>query len=322
MNIIKKFFPMVVIVIIMISFLDGCTQIKNDTAKVTKKIKVGICMASFTDKYGSYMLEEMKNCAKSLNDVEITFVEAKLDSNTQLSQVENFISQRVDAIVVNPVYTDATKQITDKAKEAKIPIISFMLPFKNQDDAVSLIAPDSKQAGTLEMEYLAKKMNFKGNVAIIMGPIQDRAQTLRTEAYHEVIKKYPDMKIVAEQTAEWNRSRSTALMEKWLQSGKEIDGVACNNDEMAIGAVNAIEAAGKLGKIAVGSIDGTPDGLDYLKDGKLVVTVFQDASRLAQLAIETALKAAEGKTLEKEINVQTELVTQEDVDKYLAKWKK
>lgn len=321
MYIIKKFLLTVTIAVISIYLLAGCTQKNSVTETVTKKIKIGVCIASFSDKYGSYMLDEMKNYSKSLNYVEVIYADAKLDSNTQLSQVENFISQRVDAIVVDPVYTDSTKTITDKAKAANIPIISFMLPFENQNDAISFVAPDSKQAGTLEMEYLAKKMNFKGNVAIIMGPIQDRAQRLRTEAYHEVIAKYPDMRIVAEQTAEWNRSRSMALMEKWIQSGKEIDGVACNNDEMAIGAIKAIEAAGKLGKVAVGGIDATPDGLDYLKSGKLTITIFQDASKLAQLAIETAVKAAKGEKVEKEINVQIELVAQEDADKYKAKWK-
>lgn len=322
MDRIKNYLLKVLIIFMIMYLFAGCGQKTNIIEESTKKIKIGVCIASFSDKYGSYMLDEMKNYSKSLNNVEVTYADAKLDSNTQLSQVENFISQRVDVLVVDPVYTDSTKAITDKAKAANIPIIAFMLPFKNQDDTVSFVAPDSKQAGALEMEYLAKKMNFKGNVAVIMGPIQDRAQTLRTEAYHEIIAKYPDMKIVAEQTADWDRARSMAIMEKWLQSGREIDGVVCNNDEMAIGAIKGIEAAGKLGKIAVGGIDATPDGLDYLRSGKLAVTVFQDASKLAQLAIETAVKAAMGEHIEKEKYVQTQLVTQEDADKYMAKWKK
>ena len=108
------------------------------------------------------------------------------------------------------------------------------------------------------------------------------AQRLRTEAFHEVIAKYPDMKIVAEQTAEWNRAKGMALMESWLESDKDIDVVACENDEMAIGALMAIEEAGKLGKITVGGIDATPDALDYLKSGKLAVTVFQNGTGQGQ----------------------------------------
>ncbi len=316
----KNFLSRVLTVVIIICLFTGCTQ-KTNRLIPNRKIKIGVCLSYFNNKYGSYLLNEMKNYAKSFNDVEIVFVDAKLNSNTQLSQVENFISQRVDAIVVNPVYTDATKPITDKAKAANIPIISLMIPFENQDDAACFIAPDSKEAGILEMEYLAKKVNYKGNVAIMMGPIEDYAQRLRTEAYHEVIAKYPDMKIVSEQIADWDRSRGMALMKNWFESGKEIDVVASNNDEMAIGALKAIEAEGKLGKITVGGMDATPDALEYLKNNKLAVTLFQDATKLAQCSIDTAIKLAKGENVEKTILLQNELVTPEDADKYIDRWK-
>lgn len=315
----KKFLPIALITVMTICLFIGYSQMK---VKTNKKIRIGVCMANLDNKYIYYLYDEMNNYSKSLNDVELVFVDAKLDSNTQLSQVEDFISQKVDAIVVLPITTDLTKSITDKAKSANVPIISLMIPFANQDDAACFIAPDSKQASITEMEYLAKKVNYKGNVAVIMGPLDDRAQKLRTEAYQEVITNYPDMKIVAAQIADWNRARATAVMESWLESGKNIDIVVANNDEMAIGALNAIEAAGKLGKIIVGGMDATPDALDYLKSGKLAVTSFQNAKKLAQYSIDTAVKSAKGENVEKTITVQNELVTPEDADKYMAKWNK
>lgn len=320
MNTLKHFLLKLLIIGVIFFLFVGCSK-RIIGIEDTKKIKIGVCISSFNDKYGSYMVEEMKDYSKSLNDVEVIIVDAKHDTNTQLSQVEDFISQKVNVIIVNPVYTDSSNSIADKVKATNIPIISLMNPFQNQDDAACHIAPDSKQAATLEMECLAKKMNYKGNVAIIMGPIEDRAQKARTEACHEVIAKYPDMKVVAQQTAEWNRARGKAVMEKWIQSNKQIDGVVSNNDEMAIGAIDAIEEAGKHGKIIVASIDGTPDALDYLKSGKLAVDVFQDAGKLAQCSIDTAVKAAKGEKIEKEIDVKTELVTQGEADKYIAKWK-
>lgn len=320
-NLMKKYITLLLINILILCLFSSCSKKISQISTVNQKIKIGVCMASFTDKYGSYLLDEMKKYSKTLSDVEVVFTDAKNDSNIQLSQVEHFISQRVDAIVVTPAYRDATKSMTDKAKAAKIPIISFMGPFENENDAVSYIAPDSFQAATLQMEYLAKKMNYKGNVAIIMGPLIDQSQRERTEACRVVVAKYPDMKIVAEQAADWNRAKAMALMENWLQSGKEIDVVASNNDEMAIGALQAIEEAGKLDKIIVGGIDATPDALEYLKSGKLAVTSFQDAITLAQYAIDTAVKAAKGDTIEKTINIKNELVIPEDADKYIAKWK-
>jgi len=317
----KKYITLALITILILCLFSNCSKKTSHISTVNQKIRIGVSLSSFTDKYGSYLLEGMKNYSSTLSDVEVVFTDAKRDSNIQLAQVEHFISQRVDAIVVAPVYRDATKPIADKAKAANIPIINFMSPFENEDDVISYIAPDSFQAATSQMEYLAKKVNYKGNVAIIMGPLVDLAQRERTEACRIVVAKYPDIKIVAEQTADWDRAKATALMENWLQSGKEIDVVACNNDEMAIGALHAIEAAGKLDKIIVGGIDATPDALEYLKNGKLAVTSFQDAITLSRYAIETAVKAAKGDNVEKIINIQNELVVPKDADKYIAKWK-
>jgi len=317
----KKFLSMTLITVMIMCLFTGCAQITRYTSKSVKKIKIGVSLAEFNNKYTTYLLSEMKNYSKSLNDVEVTFVDANKNSNTQLSQVETFISQGVDAIIVNSTYTDASKPMTDKANAAGIPIISLMTPLANQDDAASFVVPDSKEAGISEMEYLAKKVNYKGNVAIIMGPLQDQAQKWRTEAVHEVVAKYPDMKIVAQQSAEWDRAKAMALMQNWLESGKQIDVVAANNDEMAIGALIAIKEAGKLGKIAVSGIDATPDALEYLKSGKLTVTSFQDPTKLAKYSIDTAIKASRGENVEKIIYIPNELVTPEDADKYMAKWK-
>lgn len=317
----KKVSSILLVTIIVMYLFTGCVSIKNSSIKSNGKIKIGICIADFNDKFKSYMLKEMNDYAQSLNNVEIEYVDAKMDSNTQLAQVENFISKGVDVLVINPVDRDSTKPISDKAKAAEIPIVSFNNNFENENDVLCSIDSDLKQSGILEIEYLAKKVNYKGNVAIVMGTTGQEGQRLRTQAFHEVIAKYPDMKIVAEQTAGWNRSKGMALVESWLQSGKDIDVVACENDEMAIGALMAIEEAGKLGSITVGGIDATPDALDYLKSGKLAVTVFPNGRGQSQSVLDTAVKVARGENVDRTISFKNELVTPEDVDTYIAKWK-
>jgi len=318
----KKFLSMVLITLMSMSLFTGCVQSTNDTSNSNQKIKIGVCISDISIKFSSYLLDEMKNYSKSLDDVEVIYADSKHDSNIELSQVENFISEGVDVIVVQPVDTDSTRPITEIAKATRIPIISISTPFVNPNDAASYITSDSLQAGTVEMEYLAKKMNYKGNVAIMIGTVGQEQQRLITQGFYDVIEKYPGIKIVAEQTAEWNMAKGTALMERWLHSGKKIDVVASNNDEMAMGASIAIEAAGKLGEISVGGIHGIPEALDYLKSGKLAVTVFQDAATQGKCAIETAVKLAKGENVEKTIIFPYELVIPKDVDKYLAKWKK
>ncbi|MCB2292726.1 sugar ABC transporter substrate-binding protein [Clostridium algoriphilum] len=321
----KKKLPIVIITVVTVmtmSLFTGCGQKINDTSMTSQKIKIGVCISNFNDKFTSYLLNEMKNYSKSLKNVEVVYVDSKNDSNIELSQVEKFISQKVDAIVVQPVDTDLTKPLTDIAKAAKVPIMSVSRPFENQNDAVGYVSSDSKQAAKLEMEYIAKKMHFKGNVAIMMGTMGQEQQRFRIQGYHDVIAKYPDMKIIAEQTADWDRDKGTALMEEWLQSGKKIDAVVASNDEMAIGALKAIEVAGKLGKITVGGIDATPEALDYLKSGKLAVTVFQNAKEMGQCTIKTAVKVANGESVEKTMIFSNGLVAPKDAVKYMAKWNK
>lgn len=314
----KKNLSIALVIMIMCLFI-GYLLKENYRLKVTQKIKIGVCLSDFNDKFWTYTLNEMKRYSKSLNDVEIIYADAKQDSNTQLSQVEDLISQGVDAIVINPVDLDLTKLLTDKAKEAKVPIISFNEQFVNENDATCYVGSDAKQQGILQMEYIAKKMNYKGNVAIIIGK-QGETQNSRTLAYHQVIAKYPNMNIVAEQAADWNRARAMALTQTWLESDKKIDAIVCNSDEMAIGALKAVEASGKLGKIIVGGIDGTPDALAYLKSGKLAVTVFQDGVGISRGSIDTAIKLAKGENVEKNITFVSELVIPEDAEKYIAKW--
>ena len=318
----RKTLSMALIIVLTMSILTGCARKTDDTSKSTQKIKIGVCISDVNDNFNSYLLDEMKSYSKSLDDVEVVYVDSKHDSNIELSNVEELISEGVDAIVVRPVDSNSSKPVTDIAKASKIPIMSIATPFENLDDSSCYISSDSKQSAILEMEYLAKKMNFKGNVAIMMGTMGQEAERLRTQGFREVIAKYPGMKIVAEQTAEWDMSKGMALMENWLQSGKEINVVASSNSEMAIGALTAIEAAGKLGKITVGGIDATPEALNYLKSGKLAVTVFQNATSQARFAIETAIKIAKGENVEKTVVFPNELVAPEDVDKYIAKLKK
>lgn len=124
------------------SLFTGCAAKTNDTSQNTKKIKIGVCISDFNDKFTSYMVNEMKNYAKSLNDVEVVYVDSKNDSNTELSHVKTFISQKVDVIVVQPVDTDLSQPITDIAKAAKVPIMSIGRPFENQNDAVAYVSSD------------------------------------------------------------------------------------------------------------------------------------------------------------------------------------
>ncbi|CAJ1001881.1 Rhizopine-binding protein [Brevibacillus aydinogluensis] len=284
------------------------------------KIVIGAALPDFDDKWLSYLQDGMKQYEKTQENVEVIYVDAMNDASKQLSQVENFIQQKVDAIVLIPVDTTSAPNLVEKANQANLPIVVVNRIYDGVEAATAYVGSESIKAGLMEMEEVAKLLGGKGNIAIMNGQMGHEAQIKRTEGNKQVIERYPDMQVVLEGTAEWDRAKGMALMENWLQSGKQIDAVVSNNDEMAIGAIMALEAAGKLQDVVVAGVDATPDALEYVKAGKLQVTVYQNAIGQGQGGLEVAIKAAKGEKVEKFNWIPYELVTKENVDEYMKKW--
>ncbi|WP_126427139.1 sugar ABC transporter substrate-binding protein [Brevibacillus marinus] len=293
---------------------------QTESAAGDGRITIGAALPDFDDKWLSYLQDGMKEYQATLPDVEVIYVDAMNDASKQLSQIENFISQQVDAIVIVPVDTVSVQNMVEKANQAQIPIVVVNRIYEGVEQATAYVGSESIKAGLMQMEEVAKLLNGKGNIAIMNGQMGHEAQIKRTEGNKQVIAQHPEMKVVLEGTGEWDRAKGMALMENWLQSGQQIDAVVSNNDEMAIGAIMALEAAGKLDDVVVAGVDATPDALEYVKAGKLQVTVFQDASGQGRGGLETAIKAAKGEAVEKFVWIPYELVTQENVDEYIQKW--
>jgi inositol transport system substrate-binding protein len=157
----------------------------------------------------------------------------------------------------------------------------------------------------------------RGNIAVIHGPNGHSAEVQRTEGISEVLAKYPDAKIVLQQTANWDRAQALNLMENWLASGQKIDAVIAQNDEMALGALKAIEAAGRQKDIAVIGIDAIPDALKAVADGRLVGTVFQDAKGQGALAVDLAVQLVQGKQVKHDNYIPFQLVTKDNVTNFM-----
>lgn len=281
-----------------------------------KKIKIGVSML-FDDLWLTTMRDAMEAYGKSQPNVELVMVDSKEDTATQLAQVENFIAQGMDAIVLVPANTDATDPMTKAAQEAKIPLVYVNRLPSNLPSDVAFVGSNSIDAGIFQMQWIADKLGGKGNVVIMMGNLDQEAAQKRTEGVKQVAAKYPDIKITKEQTGNWSRAEGLALMENWLSTGDQIDAVASNNDEMAIGALSAIEAAGKLGKIIVGGVDASPDALQEMDKGRLNVTVFQNAKGQGEGGIKAAIALARGEKIDQITWIPYELVTPENYKTYM-----
>ncbi|WP_426768464.1 sugar ABC transporter substrate-binding protein [Erwinia aphidicola] len=283
-----------------------------------KDLHIGVALANFDLNFISILRTQM---AKEMEKEQIQgqFEDAKGDVAVQVQQVENFINQGVDAIILNPVDTQGVKPMMDAAKRANIPLI-----FVNRKPEVELsgkmayVGSDSLLGGRMEMEALAKRMNYKGNVAILMGALSAEEARQRTKATEEVIAKYKEMKVVEKQSAQWMRNEAVDVTSSWLLSGDKIDAIAANNDEMAIGAIMALNQSGKK-DILVAGIDGTPDALQFIKSGKLALTVFQDAAGQGKGAVTMAKQVLDGKNADKFMWIPYQVVTQENYAEFSAK---
>lgn len=283
-------------------------------------MKIGVSMSQFDDTWLTYLRESMDKKAKAYPEgVNLQFEDARSDVVKQLSQVESFISQKVDAIVVNPVDTAATKKITEAAVKAGIPLVYVN---RRPDDlklpkGVVTVASNDLEAGEMQMQYLADKMGGKGDIVILLGDLANNSTTNRTKGVKEVLAKYPNIKIEQEQTGIWLRDKGMTLVNDWLTQGRKFDAVVANNDEMAIGAAMALQQAGvDKGSVLIAGVDGTPDGLNAIKKGSMAVSVFQDAKGQADGSIDTAVKMARNEPVEQAVWVPYRLITPQNVDTF------
>lgn len=278
-------------------------------------LKIGVTFP-ILDQFLQTVADGMEVKADELG-VELNIVAAEEKTDKQLAQVENFVSQGVDAIVVIPVDTDAAGPMTAAAQAADIPLVYVNRRPSDLPTGVPYVGSDSLYAGTVEMEELAKLAGGTGNVVILIGDPANEAAVLRTQGCKDVVAKNPDMTVIKEQAGNWYREEGLAIMENWLQSGDQIDVVCANNDEMALGAIQALKNANKLEDVLVGGVDATADALAAMEAGELEVTVFQDAAGQGGGGIEAAVKLVNGETVPDLIDVPYVLVTPDNMAEYM-----
>ena len=291
---------------------------------------VGVSMAAFDDNFLTVLRNGMIDYSKTLDDVNLQVEDGANDVNKQLSQIQNFVASGVDAIIVNPVDTDATVAMSKLAADAKIPLVYVNREPVNVDqlpEGQAFVASNEADSGTLETQQICKLLKDAGkgdgaNVYVMQGQLSNQAARMRTQDIHDVIAT-PEcsfIKIIDQQTANWSRDEAQSLMANWLTAGTPFDAVISNNDEMAIGALQAMKAAGIDTKnVIIGGVDATQDALASMAAGDLKVTVFQDAAGQGKGALDAALKLAKGEKVETKVYVPFQLVTPENMDQFTSK---
>jgi inositol transport system substrate-binding protein len=288
-------------------------------ATAAPKLKMGVTIEDFNDVFMRYALDQLTDEATK-NNIDIIAADGKRDPQEQLKQVENFITQGVDAILIHVIDQTLAPNITKECLAANIPLVYFN---RKPDDSalvagkvVSVASPETV-AGSLEAEFVAKKLNGKGNVAILMGTMGSAPQIGRTQGSKDVLAKYPGIKVVREQTANFQRDPAVTVVENWLAGDVKLDAIIANNDEMALGAVLVLEEKHMKDKVIVTGVDATSDAMKYIADKRLDMTVFQNGGAQGRGAVQTALKLLKHQMVPTFTAIPFEPVTYDNYKKYM-----
>ncbi len=289
--------------------------------------KIGVSMALFDDNFLTVLRNGIDAQGKAGGHT-VQIEDAQNDVAKQLDQIKNFVASGVEAIIVNPVDTSATQAMTDAA--GKTPLVYVNRQPINVDTlpaTQAFVASNEVDSGTLETREICRLLKEAGkaeaNVYVMMGELSNQAAVQRTKDIHDVMADGTcgvKLNIIDEQTANWSRDQAQTLMTNWISAGKPYDAVIANNDEMAIGAIQAMKAAGvDMKKMIIGGVDATQDALAAMAAGDLDATVFQNAAGQGAGALDAAAKLIKGEKVERKVYVPFELVTPANLANYQKK---
>jgi len=290
---------------------------------------IGVSMALFDDNFLTVLRNGIQADADA-RGLSVQIEDAQNDVAKQLDQINNFIASGVSAIIVNPVDTSATQAMSDAAAAAGVPLVYVNRQPINVDslpDNQAFVASnevDSSSQGFVEQcNQWAAAGKTEVSVYVMQGELSNQAAVQRTQNYYDMMdagKCAVKVTVIDQQTANWSRDQAQSLMTNWLSTGAPFDGILANNDEMAIGAIQAMKAAGiDMATVSVSGVDATQDALSAMQAGDLDVTVFQNAAGQGAGALDAATKLAAGESVDQKVYIPFELVTPSNVADYAAK---
>jgi ribose transport system substrate-binding protein len=247
----------------------------GDTEANSGKTRIGVTVYDMSS-FITAGKEGMDTYAAA-NNIELLWNSANNDVSTQASQVDSLINQGVDAIIVVPAQADSLGPQVASAKAKGIPLLAVNAALESPDLSGN-VQPDDVAAGAQEMQMMADKLGGKGNIVILQGPLGGSGEINRGKGIDQVLAKYPDIKVLAKDTANWKRDEAVNKMKNWISSfGPQINGVVAQNDDMGLGALQALKESNRTDVPIVG-IDGIEDGLNAVKSGEFIGTSLQNGT--------------------------------------------
>ncbi|UCG59355.1 MAG: D-ribose ABC transporter substrate-binding protein [Phycisphaerales bacterium] len=317
----KALMPLATAAIVAITLLSGCKPKDESRAleeATQSKGRIAVVISTLNNPWFVVLGETAAERAGQLG-YEATIFDSQNDTAKETDHFENIIAAGYKAILFNPTDADGSISNVRKAKVAGIPTFCMDREINSTDAAVAQILSDNYSGCVKLGQYFVEKLNKKGAYVELLGLVGDNNTWNRSQGFHSVVDNYEDIKMVAQQTAEFDRNKAMEVMESMLQAHPNINAVFCGNDAMAMGAYQALAAAGKAKDVMVFGYDGAKDVVDSINDKKIVATVMQFPRLMAKTAAEWADQYLLGETsFPQKVPVAVELVNQENVDRYTA----
>lgn len=317
----KKFLKMALASSLVLGMLAGCStssKLENNTPEQSAgstggageadgSITIGLAVSTLNNPFFVTLKEGAEKAAQEAG-VELIVVDAQDDTAKQISGVEDLIQKKVDVLLINPTDSAAIVTAVEAANQANIPVITVDRAAEG-GQVVSHIASDNVAGGKMAGEFILEKLGGAGKIAELQGIPGTSAARDRGQGFHEVVDNKEGVTVVASQPADFDRAKGMSVMENILQSNPDVQAVFAHNDEMALGALQAIDAQGK--EIIVVGFDATDDAVKSVNEGKMAATVAQKPELIGETALQTAVKVAKGEQVESSIPVELELVTKQ-----------
>lgn len=307
----KKLMALMMTVALTVGLMAGCSSAPKASepaaeAPAAEAKKVGLVLSTLNNPFFVTLKEGAEAKAKELG-IELIVLDSQNDPAKDMANVEDLITKGVSLILLNPTDSDAVVNAVKAANDAKIPVITLDRA-ANGGEVVSHVASDNIAGGKMAADFVNEKLAGKGNVIELQGIAGTSAARDRGQGFNEQLATYAGLKVVAAQPADFDRTKGLTVMENLLQAQPDVQAVFAHNDEMALGALQAIEASGK--SILVVGFDAIDDAVQAVKDGKMAATVAQQPELIGALGVETADKVLKGETVEASIPVELKLVTE------------
>jgi ABC-type sugar transport system substrate-binding protein len=310
-----KFLVSFLLVGIMIT---GC---KSNTSSSAAPKKMAIIVSTLNNPWFVFLAEKAAAQAKKLG-YESKIFDSQNNTALETEHFENAIASGYKAILFNPTDAEGSVANVMRAKAASVPVFCMDREVNTTDGATSQILSDSYSGCVALGRYFVEKMNKKGKYVELLGLVSDNNTWNRSKGFHSLVDNYPGLQMVAQQSADFDRNKGMEVLESILQAHPDIEGVFCGNDAMAMGAYQALVAAGKP-NVKVFGFDGAEDAVDAIKNGKIQATAMQFPQVMAETAANYADEYFKGKRdFAKKMPVAVELVTQNNVGDYIAYGKK